>query len=353
MQVKRSLICTLVLLVAATAPSLRTIDTPYYTVHTDLPDLAAREAVLRISKMADEYAARTQNFAGKIDQKLPFYLYRTADEYFAAGAPKGTNGYCTGTKLMAVAGAKMTGLTWQTIQHEGFHQFAHATIRQNLPPWLDEGLAEYFGEAIFTGDGYVDGAIPPWRAKRVKHRIQAGEFKSLRELMKLQKKDWNRELLLANYDQAWSLIQFLAHGDGDKYQKSFNEFMNGIAGGHDPVIAFEHTIGDIDTFELKWKRYWMSLPDDPTPEIYAKAVTDILNSFLTRATGQGQTFQSFDEFVSAGTNEQVKTSNQDWLPPQLLKEGIAGAQQLEKMGAKFELRTSPANEPRITGALPK
>ena len=45
-------------------------------------------------------------------------------------------------------------------------KFAHATIGHKLPPWLDEGLAEYFGEAIFTGDGYVDGAIPPWRAKR-------------------------------------------------------------------------------------------------------------------------------------------------------------------------------------------
>ncbi len=335
------------------AEPLRTIDTQYYTIQTDLPDSAAHEAVLRINKMADEYAARTQSFAGKIEQKLPFDLYQNESDYFAAGGPKGTCGYCTGTKLMAVAGEKMTGLTWQTIQHEGFHQFAHATIARRLPPWLDEGLAEYFGEAIFTGDGYVDGAIPPWRAKRVKKRIESGEFKPLREFMKLDQKEWNRELLLANYDEAWSLIQFLAHGDDRKYQKPFERFMSDVSQGRDATRAFETNLGEIDSFELKWKRYWTTLPDDPTPEIYATAVTDIFNSFLTRAIAQGQSFKSFADFVTAAKSGQVKISNEDWLPPQLLKDAIEGAGRLQKTGIKFDLRSSAkVSYSKLKGPVP-
>ena len=32
-----------------------------------------------------------------------------------------------------------------------------------MPTWLNEGLAEYFGEGIFTGDGFVTGVISPER----------------------------------------------------------------------------------------------------------------------------------------------------------------------------------------------
>ena len=143
---------------------MHAIETQFYTIHTDLADLPAREASIRITKMADEYERRTRGFGGRIDQKLPFYLYQNPDDYYAAGGPKGTSGIFDGSRLMAVAGEKLTGLTWQTIQHEGFHQFARTLIQDDLPPWLNEGLAEYFGEAIFTGDGYVVGVIPPWRA---------------------------------------------------------------------------------------------------------------------------------------------------------------------------------------------
>src|SRR4051812_7723976 len=112
-----SLILFCFITASLSAGPLRMIETPSYTIHTDLPDPAAREATIRITKMADDYAARTQGFAGRIDAKLPFDLYRNVDDYLAGGGPKGTSGYFTGTKLMAVAGEKTTGLTWQTIQH--------------------------------------------------------------------------------------------------------------------------------------------------------------------------------------------------------------------------------------------
>jgi hypothetical protein len=319
------------------ADLLRTIETPSYTIHTDLPDLAAREATIRVTRMAEEYSARTENFAGRIDAKLPFYLYQNVDDYVTAGGPKGTWGVFDGKKLMAVAGEKITALTWQTIQHEGFHQFAQAAISRDLPPWLTEGLAEYFGEAIFTGDGYVDGAIPPWRAKRIKGRIDAGEFRSLRELMNLPRREWNRELALANYDHVWSVVQFLAHGDHDKYQKLFEQFMIDLSSGRDVSRAFEKNLGDIESFELKWKRYWTQLPDDPTREVYAKAITAILNSFLSRAVAQDQTFASFKEFVGAGKNDQIQVPEENWLPPQLLKDGIEAAERLQQKGATFKL----------------
>src|SRR5437762_3191231 len=56
------------------ADSLQTFQTRYYILKTDIANDEAREAALRMTKMAEEYAARTRDFAGEIRQKFPFYL---------------------------------------------------------------------------------------------------------------------------------------------------------------------------------------------------------------------------------------------------------------------------------------
>ncbi|HTL28154.1 MAG TPA: DUF1570 domain-containing protein [Tepidisphaeraceae bacterium] len=343
------LVCVVSFSLSLAADPLRTIETKYYVIHTDLPDLAAREAAVRITMMAEEYHNRTQSFSGRIDQKLPFYLYQNVDDYVAAGGLKGSAGEFNGSALMAVAGEKTTGLTWQIIQHEGFHQFAHSVIRGELPPWLNEGLAEYFGEAIFTGDGYVDGVIPPWRANRVRDRIEKGEFKSMREMMNLPLRDWNRHLAQANYDQAWSMIQFLAHGENNKYQRAMEQFMSDVSKGTPASRAWEKNFGGtIETFESRWKEYWTRLPENPTAKLYAKAVTAILTSYTARAYSQGQTFKTFEDLATAGQNEQIKMSDEAWLPPQLLKEGLQAVEAMKKKGATFELKNaSRSNTPQI------
>jgi len=112
------------------------------------------------------------------------------------------------------------------VQHEGFHQFAHAVIRGELPPWVNEGIAEYFGESIFTGDAFVTGIIPPFRLKRVQSEIQTNRFKSVKSMMLLSHQQWNSEMEIENYDQAWSMVHFLAQGENGRYQTAFVNFMS-------------------------------------------------------------------------------------------------------------------------------
>src|SRR6267154_384999 len=73
--------------------------------------------------------------------------------------------------------------TWQIVQHEGFHQFVYFVVGGDVPTWVNEGLAEYFGEGIFTGDGMVTGIIPMRRLKRVKAEIAENKFISTKEMM--------------------------------------------------------------------------------------------------------------------------------------------------------------------------
>ena len=128
------------------AEGLTTYETPYYFMHTDLSGEAALEAAARMTKMAEEYHARTRDFSGDIREKLDFYLFKNPDDYMAAGGKPGSAGFFAGDRLLAIASNDIDGETWHVVQHEGFHQFAHAVIGGELPIWVNEGLADYFGE---------------------------------------------------------------------------------------------------------------------------------------------------------------------------------------------------------------
>jgi hypothetical protein len=338
-----ALACT-ALIGTGAGQDLPTYQTRYYVIHTDLNDDAVREASIRMTKMAEEYANRTRGFSGAIRSRLPFYLYGNPEDYYATGAPKQSAGVFNGQVLMAVA-KEMDGRTWHIVQHEGFHQFAHAVIGGVIPPWANEGLAEYFGEAIFTGDGFVTGAIPQWRLERVRTRFAKKQFKSLPEMMGLDLGAWNGELALANYDQAWSMVQFLAHGDDGRYQKAFVAFMNQIAAGRGWQVAWKNSFGDAAGFEQRWREWWTKLPDNPTDDLYARATTATITSFMARAFSQGQHFENLETLAQAAAARQLKANPDDWLPPRLLSDALSDARELSKAGYAFAIVTPAPNKP--------
>ena len=308
----------------ALAVDLVKYDSKYYTIYTDVDPEVEREAAARMTHMADEYHARTQSFAGRINHKFPFYLYKVPADYYAAGGMKGSAGVFAGSsdgtgKLMAIAGERITPYTWHTVQHEGFHQFAASTIGFGLPVWLNEGLAEYFGEGLYTGDGFITGVVPPARLGRVQGEIRGDQMKGVKALMAVSGQQWAAEMNIRNYDQAWSMVHFLVHGDGGKYAPAFSQCIREIANGHKSFdTAWADTIGPVDGFEDRWKAYWLEQPRSPTHDLYARATVATLTSFLARATAAKQTFPDLAAFAAAADGNALKVLPDDWLPHSLL-----------------------------------
>lgn len=344
---------------AATA-GLKRYETRYYILHTDLSEDEAREAAVRMTKMAEEYADRTRDFGGTIRQKFDFYLFRNKEDYHASGGPRGSAGVFDGRSLKAIAGEKLTDQTWHTVQHEGFHQFAHYVIGNvNMPIWVNEGLAEYFGEAIFTGDGFVSGHMPGWRVRRIKAAMQAGRFKTVEDMMLLSHQQWNAELNIANYDQAWAMVQFLAHAEDGRYQRAFAGFMVRIGRGVPWQNAWRETFGDAVGFEDRLREFWLALDNEPSADLYARATVLQLTSLLARATSQKQTFENFDAFIRAVEANEIQMHPEDWLPHSLNQSAIRGAARLAKAGATLELAsgkpgivlTQPDSTEKLTGVF--
>ncbi len=324
---------------AEDAPKLQRYETKYYILVTDVPREQAQEAAVRMNKMAEEYHGRTRDFSGVIREKFPFYLYRNRADYLAGGGIEGTDGVFDGKALYAVAGAQLTDRTWHVVQHEGFHQFAAGVIGGDLPVCVNEGLAEYFGEAktVSPGMEFVSGVIPAWRMKRVRDEIQNNKFISVDHMMSMSHEQWNAKFTIANYDQAWSMVQFLAHGDVGKYRAAFAAFMRDLSQGKSSGLAWSDNFGSTTGFEEKWKTYWMSLPDDPSAQLHVEVTVARLTSFLARAVAMKETFVSFEDFRVVARDGKLKMSKTDWLPAGLLKSALGDADELGRGGAQWTL----------------
>lgn len=320
----------------------------YYTIYTDLTGDEVKEAQLRMTKMAEEYHDRTASlFRGRINGKLPFFLYAKPSDYYRAGGMQGSAGVFDGEALMAMTVRDRSGniypQTWHTVQHEGFHQFVHSVIKGEIPIWANEGLAEYFGESLFTGDSMVTGVVPAGRLARLKKTIESPGFKGIRTMMEMSHEEWNAAFSArgedgpgSNYDTAWAMVHFMAHAENGKYQTAFSGFLIQMGSGKSWEKAWATNFGSAAGFEEKWKKYWLDMPENPTVDLYAKAVVSTLTSFLGRAASQKQTFESFEQLVGTEAKD-MKAAAADWLPPSLFNEMKGLVEPLKKQGCAFTL----------------
>ena len=178
----------------------------------------------------------------------------------------------------------------------------------------------------------------------MKKTIAYDGFKSIKAMMRLSHETWNSEMSIANYDQAWSMVHFLAYGDGGRYQRAFEAYMRLVSRGRSSEDAWNLTFSnDPAGFERQWRAYWTKLPDNPTSELYAKATVATLTSFFARAVAQKQSFDDFDEFARDATDSTLKISPDEWLPPSLLEAALRDVTHRKNVGEKFSLPRGPVN----------
>jgi hypothetical protein len=171
----------------------------------------------------------------------------------------------------------------------------------------------------------------------VQTALKEDKFKPLDEIMDYTHEQWNSDLSVTNYDEGWSMVHFLAHGENGKYQQAFGAFMGELGQGVRWQQAWQDHFGSTKGFEQKWKAYWSGLPRNPTLELYIQANTATLCSYLGRAFSQGQTFTSFDAFLDAADKGTLKAHPLDWLPPSLLQQAVKQTKVLIDGGYPYSL----------------
>lgn len=299
--------------VRADVPTLRIVRTDHYRIHTDLDVDLANDLAKRMDAMYGEYQRRLADFAVNNERPpLEVYLFAEQEDYlrFTGEKLKNTGGvYMPGRNLLAafLEGQGRDGLR-RTIQHEAFHQFAFNAISQDVPVWLNEGLAQLFEEGIWTGEKFWLGQAPPRRIRQLQADLKAGRIVDFETFLRMSPEQWGNNLNgdhdagATQYNQSWAMTYFLVNATGKdgqpKYRARLINMLRLLNQGEHGDAAFRQAFSDnLKGFQARFLEFANAL--EPTDEATLMERASVLGDLLGELTKRNKRFKSVDEFKRA------------------------------------------------------
>jgi len=241
-----------------------------YLVRTDLPDARANELATHLNVMYAEYARRLASLPPRAPEALNVYIFSRYDDYVRTLRAR-FGVVAEGSGGMFFITPQGSGLAFWTadlsqrriehvMQHEGFHQFAHSRFGNDLPIWVNEGMAEFFGQSVLVNRQLILGQSQKRVIDAVRDAIETETFIPFRDMLTMTSTRWLQSVASGEaalmYEQAWSMVHFLVYGDDGRYTAAFEKYLHLINDGVRSENAFTQAFGpDIEAFEDRWKIY--------------------------------------------------------------------------------------------------
>ena len=251
---------------------VKAVNSRFYTIHTDLSREEVGPIAAHMDAIFQQYTQRFAGFRSRRRGSMPLYLFKERDTYLAFMQRVGIDASGSGGMFFVMPDAQ--GLaTWtdgrgrrelyEVLQHEGFHQFAYDYIGPALPVWVNEGIAQYYEDAIIVGSRMKMGLANARRIDLVKRAIENSGTIPVQELTTMTGNVWaaalrgNPERASLQYAQSWSIVYFLIHAEDGKYQSAFIRYLNLVSNGRNTDTAFAQAFGTSDTtaMQARWLEF--------------------------------------------------------------------------------------------------
>jgi tetratricopeptide (TPR) repeat protein len=164
------------------------------------------------------------------------------------------------------------GLQYTAVYHEYTHTLLHANF-QWLPIWLDEGLAEFYGNSRFEGSKTYVGA-PSVHVQLLRQRtlIKLDELISENPWVKFHNDQDGRDLF---YAESWALVHYLMMSPEMNRGAKINQFYKAIMNREPQQKAFQEAFGNFADVEKGLREYvgkflFTSYSIDNPPQINEK-----------------------------------------------------------------------------------
>lgn len=246
----------------------------FYAVRSDLAEAETIEFARRLDLMYAEYQKRLAGLEQRAPGHLTVYMFARKQDYidtlrseFGADASGSAGMFFVtprGSGLAFFTEGVPRSQIFSTVQHEGFHQVAFTRFGTDLPPWVDEGLAEFFGQALVLGNEVVIGQSNARTIRSLKQAIESGTTIPFLEMVTMTPAAWSRRVQGGDaglqYQQAWSMVHFLVYGESGRFRPAFERYLRLLNNGSNSVDAFQRAFGttDLTEFERRWKSFAMS-----------------------------------------------------------------------------------------------
>jgi hypothetical protein len=164
----------------------------------------------------------------------------------------------TGEAAVAAAGDP------EQVRETSLHECSHAILMSRVadaPPWLNEGLAEYF-EKMSIDNGRARVRIGVARREGYAARVREGAALTTDQILALTPWQWSalgdRGEQLA-YTHAWSLIAYFMQREST--QRQLAGIIADIAAGDSSIYAIErHYPGGVGSLDRQWRAWLASAP---------------------------------------------------------------------------------------------
>ena len=243
----------------------------HYRIRTDLPAERANELARHLNIMYEEFSRRLAALPARAPAAMNVLLFADALDYletlqFRYGIDAtGTGGMFfvnpSGSALALWVGDLPRRRIDHVLQHEAFHQFAWSRFGTDLPLWVNEGLAEFFGDAIVVGRSVMIGQASAQVVQDVAAMIEHGSAIAFADMLTMSSEQWSAAVRKGDaaglYHQSWSMVQFLVYGDGGRYVGSFERYLRFLNAGFPSETAFVRAFrtDDVAGFEKRWTLY--------------------------------------------------------------------------------------------------
>lgn len=138
-----------------------------------------------------------------------------------------------------------------------FHEYVHLHLKDNIPNvplWLNEGLAEFYGSLEFSGGEAILGA--PLGYIRLLRSVELLPLKTLLSIDTRSPHYNEQDKTGIFYGQSWALVHYLMLSGGPTRQNQFKRFLSLIGRGDDAAKAMEDSFGmSLEAIESELQSY--------------------------------------------------------------------------------------------------
>jgi len=278
--------------------------TRHYRVETDIAPEITRLVAEHMETVGAAYYNILRAYGRIRIPRFRVRVYRQRFDYLEVVGSRHVNTiglYVPARKtLYACVGTDDLDRILAVLRHEGWHQFIHEVI-ENIPPWVDEGLAEYFRFARVEGSRLIQGEMPARDIRMVRGFLQRGKTIPLEELMQIDLRTWNQTLReeplrgSLQYRQSFTLVHFLLHADRGRYRKYLFRYLNMLEDGVSRERARKRAFGsDLGRLRKTWAAYVRKT--EPSPRFLCRENLLLLGGvLLNHAGGRRFTAAEFHE----------------------------------------------------------
>lgn len=227
------------------------------TRHFDIQSNCTQDVLDEYSELLENYYDAFTDYwnirlsAKDAGRRMKFFLYRnTEDFYDITGSRPGVLGFFNFVdgELHLFDMVEDRDYAIGVLLHEGNHLLTHLIDSEFFyPPWMNEGMAEYFGTAKITDRGDFElGDLQYQRIAVMRNDTLHGRELSLREVL-LCSYDTRlgRPYTGQHYSYGWSFVHFLM--ETPEYSKAFKTFFKTLPNNFDldtytltyPTTAFK------------------------------------------------------------------------------------------------------------------